>query len=224
MRITRCQANTLASKRDGILHHLGTLVRLQETRACHPPQPSRHRPIISTKEEVQEVLACEFCHSTLHLTTECPNTPDLVYDQAETRPCARHPGKRLDTPALWRSLHQATLQYLVTNVINYFRVLHNLTKQRQNLLRLITQLLDLPTSPTAIPIPYEPVHQSTLFDQAVTELVTNIASSPFPIRSETNPLLHTLCERYYSPIFGRSIDEYREEVYSNYHLQNGHHR
>jgi hypothetical protein len=55
-----------------------------------------------------------------------------------------------------------------------------------------------------------------LFDQAVAALVTSLSTPPFPIRNVNDPLLHTLCERYYSPIFGRSIEEYRNAVYYHY--------
>jgi hypothetical protein len=221
MRITRRQLHTLASERDSILHHLGTL-QAQESRARHPPAPPpRYRLAVPPDEEE---LTCNFCNSTQHLTTECPQTPDLVYDQAETPPRPRRPGKRIDTPASWPSLHQATLHYLVTNVIQYFRVFHNSPAQRGDLLQLVSTLLDFPTEPRSIDPGQSPTGptdidhlQPTLFDQAVLELTTNLRSSPlFPIRNVADPLLHTLCKRYYSPIFGWSIDNYREEVYSLY--------
>jgi hypothetical protein len=166
----------------------------------------------------EEVLDCEFCNSLLHITTECPTTtPDLVYDQAETPPRPRRPGERVDSPALWPSLYQATLHYLVTNVIQYFQVLHNSQEQRQSLLRFIWELLDLSPSPPVsdLTVLQEDAFLTTLFDQAVTTLIEHLLSPPFPLRNIQDPLLHTLCKRYYSPIFGRLLDEYRQEVYTS---------
>jgi hypothetical protein len=123
----------------------------------------------------------------------------------------------IDTPASWRSLHQATLHYLVTNVINYFLVIHDTTEQRRDLLNLITELLGLsPIEPTALSA--EPASASSLFDQAVAELVAQLHLSSFSLADVDDPLLRTLCDRYYSPIFGRSVAEFREEVHSSYRL------
>jgi hypothetical protein len=228
MCITRRQTNTLTSERDSILHHLGTL-QSQESRACHPPAPSPSFRLAVSPDE--EDLACDFCASNQHLTTECPHTPDLVYDHAETPPRARRPGESVGAPASWPSLHQATLHYLVTNVIRYYRVVHNSIPHRRNLLRLITELLDLPTEtdrdtdalsdpnhlgPTVSTILEDFDQDSALFHRAVAELVPLLRASPFTITDETDPLLRTLCERYYSPLFGRTIDEYRVAVYSLY--------
>jgi hypothetical protein len=151
--------------------------------------------------------------------------PDLVYDQAENPPRVRRPGERVDTPASWPSLHKATLRYLIGNVVGYFRVLHNSKNQRRNLLRFITELLDIipfqpatGSSATTPIIPLQSGHDDLpphIFEHAVTALVNSLRSSPFAIRHVHNPLLHTLCERYYSPIFGRSLDGYREEVYTS---------
>jgi hypothetical protein len=222
MHITRRQTNTLASERDSIIHHLGTL-QSQESQARHPPAPPpRFRLAVPPDEEE---LACNFCTSNQHLTTEYPHAPDLVYDQAEPPPRTRRPGERVNTPASWPSLHQATLHYLVTNVIQYFWVVHNSPTQRRDLLQLITHLLDLPPTEHkrtdtdhSFSGPTELGHDPTqnLFTRAVNELVTHLRASPFSISNNTDPLLHTLCERYYSPVFGRMIDEYCVEVYSRY--------
>jgi hypothetical protein len=210
MRITRRQANNINSGRDSILHHLGPL-RAQENRARHPPPRARRSRLVVPSDE--EEIACDYCESTQHLTTEYPTTPDIVYDQAETPPRARLPGERLDSPATWSTIHHATFHYLVTSVIQYYRLIHNSPDQRQTLLRQITTALDL-NYPVELDSPLTP--PSTLFDQAVNALVKSLRASPFPIRHENDPLLHTLCERYYSPIFGRSLAEYCDMVYTHY--------
>jgi hypothetical protein len=102
MRITQRQANNINSERDRILHHLGTL-QSQESRARHPPPRTRRYRLVVPPDE--EEIACDFCQSTQHLTTECPTTPDIVYDQAETPPRARLPGERIDSPATWSTIH-----------------------------------------------------------------------------------------------------------------------
>jgi hypothetical protein len=96
------------------------------------------------------------------------------------------------------------------SLIQYFRIVHNLPTQRQTLLQQIATSLHL-HFPIALDSPLAP--SSNLFNQAVDALVTSLRTSPFPIWSVTDPLLHTLRERYYSPIFGRSLEEYRYTVY-----------
>jgi hypothetical protein len=181
MCITRRQTNTLTSERDSILHHLGTL-QSQESRARHPPAPSPIFRLAVSPDE--EELAYDFCASNQHLTAKCPHTPDLAYDHAKKNPRARRPGERVDTLASWPSLHQATLHYFVTSVIEYYQVVHNSTSQRCNLLQLVADLLDLPTdhehdalSATthlgpAFSGPTDLDHEPTLFTRAVNKLVT----------------------------------------------------
>jgi hypothetical protein len=82
MRVTKRQTNTLASKRDSIRHHLGTLL-FQESHSRASPRPRQSR---RQRSPTKEDLACEICQSLAHITTECPTTPNLVYDQADTLP------------------------------------------------------------------------------------------------------------------------------------------
>jgi hypothetical protein len=124
-----------------------------------PPRTRRYRLVVPPDEEE---IACDFCESTHHLTTECPTTPDIVYDQAETPPCARLPGEHLDSPATWSTIHHATFLYLVTSVIQYYRIVHNSPAQRQTLLQQIATSLDLhypialdsPLAPPGLPYYY----------------------------------------------------------------------
>jgi hypothetical protein len=223
MRVTTRQANSLSSERDSIRHHLGTL-QSQEIQSTATPRPRRLR----SSSPQTEALACDFCNSTLHLTTECPVTPNLVYDQADTPPRPRRPDERLDHPASWHSLHQATLHYLVTSVLRYFRVLHDELPQRRALLRVIHTLLGLPehsivttdavTRTDLAPGSLDTQASATtpLFTRAVTELVILLRASPFLIEDVADPIFIPICERYYSPIFGSTLSEYREAVYRKY--------
>jgi hypothetical protein len=143
MRVTKRQTNTLASERDSIRHHLGTLL-FQESHSPASPRPrqSRHQ-----RSPTEEEVACEICQSLAHITTECPTTPNLVYDQADTPPRPLRPDESLALPASWLALHQATLHYLVSSVIRSFRILHDGRSQRIVLLRALHQLLDIDTLP-----------------------------------------------------------------------------
>jgi hypothetical protein len=218
MRVITRQANSCLSERDSIRHHLGTL-QSQELQSTTTPQSSPPQA---------EALACDFCNSTLHLTTECPvTTPNLVYDHADTPPRPCRPDERLDHPASWHNLHQATLHYLVTSVLRYFRVLHDELPQRRELLRVVHTLLDLPAhSVVATDVtrtahdPGSPDNQASattpLFTRAVTELVVLLRASPFSIEDVADPIFLPICDRYYSPIFGSTLSEYREAVYRQY--------
>jgi hypothetical protein len=53
----------------------------------------------------------------------------------------------------------------------------------------------------------------SLFDLAVTATVARLRISSFLIHSVDDPLLVTICERFYSPLFGHSEDEYRTAVH-----------
>jgi hypothetical protein len=220
MRVTTRQANSLSSERDSIRHHLGTL-QSQEIQSTATPRTRRLRSPPPQAED----LACDYCNSMLHLTTECPVTPNLVYNHADTPPRPRRPDKRLDHPASWHNLHQATLHYLVTSVLRYFRVLHNESPQRRELLRVISKLLDLPDHSFVDPDlhrtaldPGSPDQSATtpLFTRVVTELVVLLRASPFRIEDVDDPIFLLICERYYSPIFGSTLSEYREAVYLQY--------
>jgi hypothetical protein len=106
---------------------------------------------------------------------------------------------------------------LVTNVINYFLVIHDTTEQQRDVLNLITELLDLSIIELTAPAT-GPASVSSLFDQSIAELIAQLHLSPFFLDDIDDPLLHTLCDRYFSPIFGRSVAEFREEVHSAYRL------
>jgi hypothetical protein len=56
----------------------------------------------------------------------------------------------------------------------------------------------------------------SLFDLAVTATVAWLHISSFPIHSVDDPLLVTICERFYSPLFGHYEDEYRTAVHSSF--------
>jgi hypothetical protein len=151
MRVTTRQANSLLRERDSIRHHLGTLQSQELQSMTTPPRPRR----LQSSSPQAEALACDFRNSTLHLTTECPVTPNLVYDHADTPPRPRRPDERLDHPASWHNLHQATLHYLVvTSVLRYFRVLHDELPQRRELLRVIHTLLNLPAHSVVATVHY----------------------------------------------------------------------
>jgi hypothetical protein len=227
MRVTTRQANSLSSERDSIFHHLGTL-RAQEIQSTTTPRPRRLR----SPPSQAEALACDYCNSTFHPTTECPVTPNLVYDHADTPPRLRRPDERVNQPASWHNLHQATLHYLVTSVLRYFRVLHDELPQRQELLRVIRTLLDIPDYSLVEPVPdyslVEPAHTvatgslprsvtTPLFTRAVTELVVLLRASPFRIEDIDDPIFLPICARYYSPIFGANLIAYRTAVYLEYH-------
>jgi hypothetical protein len=151
MRITIRQERTLSSKRGSIRHHLGTLLA-QETQSRAPSCPRHiHSTFTSDPEVSTEVFICEFCPQQ-HTTTECPNTPQLVYDQADTPPRPRRPNEHLDRPATWLSLHRATLHYLVSSILCYFRVLHNDPKHREHPFQEIRSLLlEVPSTSTRLP-------------------------------------------------------------------------
>jgi hypothetical protein len=65
MHVTNRQANSLASERDIIRHHLGTLLS-QESHSRTPPRPRRIR---QQQSPTEEDLACKFCQSLSHITT-----------------------------------------------------------------------------------------------------------------------------------------------------------
>jgi hypothetical protein len=217
MQITIRQERTLSSKRDSIRHHLGTL-RAQETQTSAPARPRRIRSVLPTAEEI---FSCEFCQSPQHPSTDCPNTPQLVYDHADTPPQPRRPNERLilAPTATWLSLHRATLHYLVSSILRYFRVLRDAPTHRHTLFQAIITLLDIPTTD-----PVAPSHlsdpatslPSSIFDLAVTATVTRIRVSSLPIHSVDDPLLVTVCDRFYSPLFGASADNYRTAVHLSY--------
>jgi hypothetical protein len=225
MRITTRQERTLSSERDSIQHHLGTLLT-QETQASAPSRPRRIRSVFPMTEDI---FICEFCQSQQHPSTECPNTPQLVYNQAGTPPRPRHHNESLALThsATWLSLHRASLHYLVLSILRYFRVLHDDPTHRNALLITIYNLLDvLTTAPiTSLSGPLNsPIDPSTLqdlssesitpslFDLAVTATVAGLRISSFPIHSVDDPLLVTICERLYSPLFGHYEDEDRTAV------------
>jgi hypothetical protein len=224
MWITIRQERTLSSKRDRIRHHLGTLLK-QETQASAPSRPRRIRSVFPTTEEI---FICDFCESQQHPSTECPNTPQLVYDQADTPPRPRRVDKSLTLApsATWFSLHRATLNYLVTSILRYFRVLHDDPTHRTTLFQTIYTLLDIPTTapissldPTSLepsPRPALPTLAPSLFDQAVTTTVARLRILSFPIHSVEDPLLVTICEIFYSPLFGHSEEAYRTAVHLSY--------
>jgi hypothetical protein len=228
MRITIRQERTLSSERDSIRHHLGTLLA-QETQSRAPSRP-RHIPSTFTShpEVSTEVFICEFC-SRQHTTTECPNTPQLVYDQADTPPRPRRPNERLDRPATWLSLHRATLHYLVSSILRYFRILHNDQTYRVHLFQDIRSLLEVPSTNTLSPSsshlaqnhesPEVATHElpPSLFELAVAATVAKLHVASLPIHNVNDPLLVTICDRFYSPIFGHSPADYREAVYLHYH-------
>jgi hypothetical protein len=147
MRIMIRQERTLSSERDSIRHHLGTLLA-QETQSNAPSHPRRIRSAFPT---AAEIFFCEFCQSQQHPTTECPNTPQLVYDQADTPPRPLRLNERQDHPDIWLSLHRATLHYLVSSILRYFRVLHDDPTHRNALLQAIHNLLDISTEPITPP-------------------------------------------------------------------------
>jgi hypothetical protein len=224
MRITIRQERTLSSERDRIRHHLGTLLA-QETQTRAPSRPRRIRSVFPTTEEI---FNCDFCESQQHPSTECPNTPQLVYDQADTPPRPRHVDESvtLAPSATWLSLHRTTLHYLVTSILRYFRVLHDDPTHRTNLLQTIHTLLDIPTTDTISSLDHTSLEQSprpafptfapSLFDLAVTTTVARLRISSFPIHSVDDTLLVTICERFYSPLFGHSEEEYRTAVHLSY--------
>jgi hypothetical protein len=229
MQITIRQERTLSSECDSIRHHLGTLLA-QETQTSAPSRPRRIRSVFPTAEEI---FSCEFRQSQQHPPTECPNTPQLVYNQADTPPQQCRPHKRLALApsATWLSLHRATLHYLVLSILRYFRVLHHDDPTHRNaLLQAIYHLLDIPTTEQIPPLSvhlHSPVDPSRLqdpsdslppsiFDLAVAATVARLHISSFPIHSVDDPLLVTVCKRFYSPVFGQSKDDYRTAVHLRY--------
>jgi hypothetical protein len=233
MRITLRQERTLSSERDSIRHHIGTLLT-QETLSRTPSRPRRIQPsLTSNPGGSTEVFLCEFC-SQQHPTTECPNTPQLVYDQADTPPRPRRLNERQDRPATWLQLHRTTLHYLVGSILRYFRVLHNDQTHREHLCNIIRSLLDVATptnelspSPLRAPLAQPPPQDSlaielgltlppSLFDLAVAATVARIHVASLPIHDAHDQLLVTICERFYSPLFGHSPEEYREAVHRAY--------
>jgi hypothetical protein len=167
---------------------------------------------------MEEEIACEICQYLAHITTECPTTPNLVYDQADTPPRPLRPDESLALPASWLALHQATLHYLVSSVIRYFRILHDGRSQRIDLLRTIHHLLDIDTLPAQEhEMPNQQRDQDRdlhLFDHAVEELVTLLHNSSFPISGVEDPIFVAICAKYYSPFFGHTLEEYTQVVYS----------
>jgi hypothetical protein len=214
MRVTKRQTNTLASERDSIRHHLGTLL-FQESHSHASPRPRQSR---RQRSPTEEEIACEICQSLAHITTECPTTPNLVYDQADTPPSPLRPDESLALPASWLALHQATLHYLVSSVIQYFRILHDGRSQRIDLLRTIHHLLDIATLPVQEhEIPTQQGDQDRdlhLFDHAVNKLVTLLHNSPFPVSGVEDAIFVAICVKYYSPFFGHTLEEYTQVVYS----------
>jgi hypothetical protein len=148
MRIMIRQERTLSSECDSIRHHLGTLLA-QEQQASAPSRPRRIRSAPPTDTEI---FICEFCNSQQHPTTECPNTPQLIYDQADTPPQPRRPQENLAHPATWLSLHRATVHYLVSSLLRYFRVLHDDPMLCNTLIQAIHNLLDIPPMAPSPPL------------------------------------------------------------------------
>jgi hypothetical protein len=117
---------------------------------------------------------------------------------------------------------------LVTSVLRYFRVLHDELPQRCELLRVIHTLLDLPehsivTTDVLTRTDLDPGSSDNqasattpLFTRAVTELVILLRASLFLIEDVADPIFLPICDRYYSPIFGSTLSEYREAVYRKY--------
>jgi hypothetical protein len=212
MRVTNRQTNTLASERDSIRHHLGTLL-FEESHSRASPRPRQSR---QQRSPTEEDIACEICQSLAHITTECPTTPNLVYDQADNPPRPLRPDESLALPASWLALHQATLHYLVSSVIQYFRILHDSRAQRIDLLRTIQNLLDIAPLPSQEPeIPAQRWEQDRdlhLFDHAVNELVALLRNSQFPISGVEDPVFVAICVKYYSPSFGHTLKDYTQEV------------
>jgi hypothetical protein len=222
MRITIRQERTLSSERDSIRHHIGTLLT-QETLSSTPSRPRRiQATLTSNTKGSTEVFLCEFC-SQQHPTTECPNTPQLVYDQADTPPRPRRSNERQDRPATWLQLHRTTLHYLVASILPYFRVLHNNQTHRDHLFNIIRSLLDIQSTDALSPIRSTLAQTQTqdsldsglaalspsLFELAVAATVARLHVASLPIHDVNDPLLVTICDRFYSPLFGHSPEDYR---------------
>jgi hypothetical protein len=220
MHITIRQERTLSSERDSIWHHLGTLLAQEQLSSA----PSRPRRILSALSTDTEIFICEFCNSQQHPTTERPNTPQLVYDHANTPPRLRPPQENPAHQATWLSLHRAPLHYLVSSVLRYFRVLHDDPIHRDNILQTIHNLLDIPPMAPSPPLsghidshteqsldsPVSSHYPSgtlppSLFDLDVAATVTRLRIASFPIHGINDPLLVTICEQFYSPLFGQTL-------------------
>jgi hypothetical protein len=46
------------------------------------------------------------------------------------------------------------------------------------------------------------------------ELVALLHNSPFPVSSVDDPVFVAICTKYYSPIFGHTLEDYKQVVYS----------
>jgi hypothetical protein len=114
--------------------------------------------------------------------------------------------------------------------------LHDDPTHRNALLQVIHHLLDSPTTEPIAPIsgplnshidqsitspdtqqdPSPPALPPLLLDLAVAATVARLHISSFPIHSVDDPLLVTICERFYSPLFGHSEEDYRTAVHLSY--------
>jgi hypothetical protein len=168
-------------------------------------------------------------HNNIPPQSVRPNTPQLVYDQADTPPRPRRPNERLDRPATWLSLHIAIPHYLVSSILRYFRVLHNDPTHHEHLFQEIRSLLEVPSMSTCLPsslhlaqtqeAPEVVTHElppPSLFELAVAATVARLHVASLPINNVNDPLLVTICDRFYSPLFGHSPADYREAVYLHY--------
>jgi hypothetical protein len=151
-------------------------------------------------------------------------------------PFRGRPQENLAHPATWLSLHRATLHYLVSIILRYFRVLHDEPTHRNTLiLQAIHNLLDIPPTAPSTPLSgniNSHIDQSldspntrhypsatlppSVFDLAVAATVTRLHISSFMIHSIDDPLLVTICKRFYSPLFGHSEEDYWTAVHLSY--------
>jgi hypothetical protein len=72
--------------------------------------------------------------------------------------------------------------------------------------------LELPSQDASRP--WDPPWGFQLFDHAVTELVALLHNYPFPVSGVDDHVFVVICTKYYSPIVGHTLEDYKQAVYS----------
>ena len=171
-----------------------------EQRARTPPSPTHFRIVRRIPLSHANSPACTTCGTPGCHYTECPKG-HYVFDHATVpRPLAT--GESFPTSTSWKDLHRATLQGVLRVFGHYYRFLYTTPRHLEQARLIVTQSLGLPDDP--------PVRDSSLLTQAVCAAAARLRADP--LTASIPGLFNSLCECYHTPVFGVSLDSFKQRV------------
>ena len=106
------------------------------------------------------------------------------------------------TPTLWKYLHEATLQGILCVLGHYYRYLYTTSRHLEQARIIVAQSLGIPDTNSG--------GDNSLLTQAVCAVEARLRADP--LTASIPGLFNSLCECYHTPVFGVSLDSFKQRV------------